>query len=232
MRSYMRDINLGRDPDDSIPAAVGMSGEEMYDMYRLLAIAKYDERYVIPTAHAEQAHALEELATECAGLRVRRRSAGPLRRGLGRSADAGRGRELPDARRTGRPPTPWTALPADNPMRGRVNLLNWDGRGMPEGMFPAPTAMTRTAGPTDELAAPPQGATRHRRAGAGRHLAGRLAAARLPRRAASSPGCRCCAGSSARCPRPSGCRSPRRWTHLEHGDLHRAAGRSTSTPST
>ena len=66
MRSYMRDLNLGREPDGSIPAAVGMSEEEMYDMYRLLALAKYDERYVIPPAHAEQAHALEELATECA----------------------------------------------------------------------------------------------------------------------------------------------------------------------
>src|SRR6185369_5138173 len=65
MRSYMRDINLGRDPDESIPAAVGMTGERMYEMYRLLALAKYDERYVIPPAHAEQAHNLEELATEC-----------------------------------------------------------------------------------------------------------------------------------------------------------------------
>ena len=65
MRCYMRDINMGRDPDGSIPAAVGMSEEDMYDMYRLLAIAKYDERYVIPAAHAEQAHSLEELATEC-----------------------------------------------------------------------------------------------------------------------------------------------------------------------
>ena len=37
----------------------------MLDMYRLLAIAKYDERYVIPSAHAEAAHDLEELATEC-----------------------------------------------------------------------------------------------------------------------------------------------------------------------
>ena len=37
----------------------------MYDMFRLLALAKYDERYVIPAAHAEQAHALEELATDC-----------------------------------------------------------------------------------------------------------------------------------------------------------------------
>ena len=28
------------------------------------------------------------------------------------------------------------ALPSDNPLRGRVNLLNWDGRGMPDGIFP------------------------------------------------------------------------------------------------
>ena len=27
-------------------------------------------------------------------------------------------------------------LPPDNPLRGRVNLLNWDGRGMPDGIFP------------------------------------------------------------------------------------------------
>ena len=66
MRSYMRDINLGRDPDASIPEAVGMGEEEMYEMFRLLAIAKYNERYVIPTAHAEQAHSLEEIATDCA----------------------------------------------------------------------------------------------------------------------------------------------------------------------
>ena len=44
----------------------GWRGRTMYDMFRLLALAKYDERYVIPTAHAEQAHALEELATDCA----------------------------------------------------------------------------------------------------------------------------------------------------------------------
>ena len=34
-------------------------------MYRLLAIAKYEQRYVIPAAHAEDAHRLEKLATEC-----------------------------------------------------------------------------------------------------------------------------------------------------------------------
>ena len=65
MRSYMRDINLGRDPDESIPEAVGMEGEDMYNMFRLLALAKYEDRYVIPAAHAEQAHSLEEIGTDC-----------------------------------------------------------------------------------------------------------------------------------------------------------------------
>ncbi len=66
MRSYMRDLNLGRDTRPEIPAAVGMTEEDIYEMFRLLAIAKYADRYVIPTAHAEQAHSLEEIATDCA----------------------------------------------------------------------------------------------------------------------------------------------------------------------
>lgn len=60
MRAYMRDINLGRDPDESIAEAVGLTGEQVYEMYRLLAIAKYEHRYVIPAAHREAAEALEE----------------------------------------------------------------------------------------------------------------------------------------------------------------------------
>ena len=52
MRSYMRDINLGRETQPHIPQSVGMTEEQMYEMYRLLAIAKYEERYVIPTAYA------------------------------------------------------------------------------------------------------------------------------------------------------------------------------------
>ena len=48
----MRDSNLGKPTDASIPAAVGLTEEEMYSLYRLLAIAKYDDRYVIPEAHS------------------------------------------------------------------------------------------------------------------------------------------------------------------------------------
>ena len=66
MRSYMRDINLGRETQPQIPQSVGMSEEQMYEMYRLLAIAKYEERYVIPTAYADEGHRLEETVTDCA----------------------------------------------------------------------------------------------------------------------------------------------------------------------
>ena len=65
MRSYLRDYNLGRDFDDSIPEAVGMSGEDLYEMYRLLAVAKYEDRYVIPVAHQEVAAALAEELPGC-----------------------------------------------------------------------------------------------------------------------------------------------------------------------
>ncbi|KRE37799.1 nitrate reductase [Janibacter sp. Soil728] len=136
MRSYMRDINLGRDPRAEIPDAVGMTEEDMYDMYRLLALAKYDERYVIPTAHGEQAHSLEELATDCAvsGYDT------PLDEGSGPFGEgSGRGSLTPVAvdnfhmlqeRQTS------DQLVAGGDKAGRVNLLNWDGKGTPQGLFP------------------------------------------------------------------------------------------------
>ncbi len=37
----------------SLPARVGLTGRELERMYRLLAIADYEDRYVIPQAHAE-----------------------------------------------------------------------------------------------------------------------------------------------------------------------------------
>jgi nitrate reductase beta subunit len=106
----------------------------MYDMYRLLAIAKYDERYVIPPAHAEQAHSLEELATECA-LDY---EGGP---GMGGSGPFGEGSGAPTpiavenfAMLKNRQTADTMAAPAGK--ESRVNLLNWDGKGTPEGLFP------------------------------------------------------------------------------------------------
>lgn len=110
-------------------------------MYRLLALAKYDERYVIPPAHAEQAHGLEELATECA-LDY---EGGPGMGGAGLGGGSGpfgeaSGGASPIAvenfhmlreRQTSDSPVD----PADK--HTRVNLLNWDGKGAPAGLFPA-----------------------------------------------------------------------------------------------
>ncbi|MDF2092130.1 nitrate reductase subunit beta [Knoellia sp. 3-2P3] len=137
MRSYMRDINLGRDPDDSIPASVGMDGETLYDMFRLLAIAKYDERYVIPTAHAEQAHALEELATECSldyeGGPGMMGESGPFGEGSGELTPVA----VENFQMLKQRQTADTLSGADRgKLRGRVNLLNWDGKGSPRGLFP------------------------------------------------------------------------------------------------
>ncbi|MEV1076663.1 4Fe-4S dicluster domain-containing protein [Streptomyces sp. NPDC050211] len=60
MRSHMRAINLGEEPDPSVARAVGMRGAEIEEMYRLLAIAKYEDRYVIPGAGVSDARRLEE----------------------------------------------------------------------------------------------------------------------------------------------------------------------------
>ncbi|MFE0170995.1 nitrate reductase subunit beta [Streptomyces sp. NPDC059002] len=62
MRAHMRAINLGERPDSSVAGSVGMSGREIEEMYRLLAIAKYEDRYVIPTAAVGDARRLEESA--------------------------------------------------------------------------------------------------------------------------------------------------------------------------
>jgi nitrate reductase beta subunit len=53
MRSHMRLRNLGGPAGDGVAATVGRTGRELEDLYRLLAIAKYEERYVIPIAHGE-----------------------------------------------------------------------------------------------------------------------------------------------------------------------------------
>jgi nitrate reductase beta subunit len=108
-----------------------MTEEEMYDMYRLLAIAKYDERYVIPPAHSEQAHALEELATECSVSEYGGGQHGLFGEGSGVPTPiAVENFQMLQDRQT----ADTLASPADK--SARVNLLNWDGKGSPSGLFP------------------------------------------------------------------------------------------------
>ncbi|MCH6472506.1 nitrate reductase subunit beta [Sinomonas terrae] len=132
MRAYMRGISLGTGADESIAAAVGMAGPTVQEMYRLMAIAKYDERYVIPTAHVEQAHSLEEMGCSL-----------DFEDGPGMypsdSFGEGSGKPVPVAVETfhalkQRQTSEGSAQPGQ--LHGRVNLLNWDGQGVPEGIFP------------------------------------------------------------------------------------------------
>lgn len=51
MRAHMRRVNLGEEQDPEIATAVGLTEQDVLDMYRLLALAKYDERYVVPTSY-------------------------------------------------------------------------------------------------------------------------------------------------------------------------------------
>ncbi|CAM3126480.1 nitrate reductase subunit beta [Mycobacterium intermedium] len=113
MRSYMRDINLGRESQPHIPHAVGMTEEQIYNMYRLLAIAKYEERYVIPTAY------VGELPDDGMSDEM----------GCSLSFDGGPGM-YEDA------PVPVSVESFHAVREPRTNLLNWDGRGQPTSLFP------------------------------------------------------------------------------------------------
>ena len=127
MRSYMRDINLNREPREGIANAVGMTGQEMQDMYRLLAIAKYEDRYVIPVGHHESAHDLESTGTDCP---------------LDAPGGPGMGMSLPEESMGMSGPGYATArqeAAVQRPEGVRINLLNWDGNGRPDGLFPAPS---------------------------------------------------------------------------------------------
>ena len=65
MRGHMRKREVLGEHDEQIAAAAGMSVEDVEDMYRLLAIGKYEQRYVIPKAHAELAGRLLEQQGAC-----------------------------------------------------------------------------------------------------------------------------------------------------------------------
>jgi nitrate reductase / nitrite oxidoreductase, beta subunit len=122
MRSYMRAANLGEEFDDTIPESVRLTGEEIESMYRLLAIAKYADRYVIPSGAGSDAHRLDALATGCSldgdggpGMTAFDVLADKYHLTNGNTNSNGNG---------------------NGTKSGRVNLLNWDGKST-NGLVPA-----------------------------------------------------------------------------------------------
>ncbi|MGN8644549.1 nitrate reductase subunit beta [Gracilibacillus sp. HCP3S3_G5_1] len=54
MRSYMRALSSGKEFDEARLERVGLTAHQTQQMYRLLSIAKYEDRFVIPTSHKEE----------------------------------------------------------------------------------------------------------------------------------------------------------------------------------
>ncbi len=65
MRAYMRSMQTNKQPDTAVLAQLGLSEQDIQDMYRLLAIAKYDDRFVIPASHREEVADLYDEQGSC-----------------------------------------------------------------------------------------------------------------------------------------------------------------------
>ncbi|TBO57576.1 nitrate reductase subunit beta [Streptomyces kasugaensis] len=111
MRSYMRGVNLRDERDADIAGEVGLTAGQMEAMFRLLAIAKYEDRYVVPSAARADAQRLEDTYI-----------------GPGEGAPAGCEGAPGD-----------TSDPVSDGRGAKVNLLNWDANGRPDGLFPPRT---------------------------------------------------------------------------------------------
>ncbi|MCW4352973.1 nitrate reductase subunit beta [Hoyosella sp. YIM 151337] len=130
MRAHMRKVNLGEDIDPSVAQSVHLTTYEIEAMYRLLALAKYDERYVIPTGATSDAHRLEAIATSCSldG------DGGPGMNDAGMTAFDAMAEKfhlLDD-----------TNVAAPEGKANRVNLLNWDGNST-NGLLPQKNPVER-----------------------------------------------------------------------------------------
>jgi nitrate reductase beta subunit len=53
MRTYMRAKTVDGVIDEAVARKVGMTGQMIEEMYHVMAIANYEDRFVIPTSHRE-----------------------------------------------------------------------------------------------------------------------------------------------------------------------------------
>ncbi|PRD41868.1 nitrate reductase subunit beta [Phyllobacterium phragmitis] len=65
MRAYMRAKSIDGRMDERIAEKVGLTGATIEDMYRIMAIANYEDRFVIPTAHREWSEDAFDLRSSC-----------------------------------------------------------------------------------------------------------------------------------------------------------------------
>ena len=65
MRGYMRSKTVEGVVDENIARAVGLTGAQIEDMYHVMAIANYEDRFVIPTGHREDAEDMYDERGSC-----------------------------------------------------------------------------------------------------------------------------------------------------------------------
>ena len=65
MRAYMRAKTVDGIIDEGIAKRVGLTGQQIEDMYHVMAIANYEDRFVIPTSHREATEDAYELRGQC-----------------------------------------------------------------------------------------------------------------------------------------------------------------------
>ena len=65
MRAYMRAKTIDGVNDEGIAARAGLSGRVIEEMYRIMALADYEDRFVIPTTHREQVEEAYDLRGGC-----------------------------------------------------------------------------------------------------------------------------------------------------------------------
>ena len=65
MRAYMRSKTVDGVIDGAIAQRVGMTVGQIEDMYQIMAIANYEDRFVIPTAHRETTEDAYQMRGAC-----------------------------------------------------------------------------------------------------------------------------------------------------------------------
>jgi nitrate reductase / nitrite oxidoreductase, beta subunit len=65
MRAYMRDRHVSKKENSEVLKQVGLTVREVEDMYRYMAIANYEDRFVIPTTHREYAEDAFDMRGGC-----------------------------------------------------------------------------------------------------------------------------------------------------------------------
>jgi len=65
MRAYMRSKTVDKELNIKVLENTGLTPEEMEKMYELMAIANYNDRYVIPASHREYVNDAFGYKTSC-----------------------------------------------------------------------------------------------------------------------------------------------------------------------